>query len=426
MTRTAIVVGSGIVGASTAWYLAKRGYQVTVVERDAIHAIGQSASGGNAGLLSIGHFPLTRPGASWRGLRWMFSQTAPLYIRPRVDAELIAWMWNFHLHCTQRHLDRSMAVLCDMGFKSLAALEAIIEEVGIACDYQRDGWLDVVLKPENLAIAEQEARSIEPYGYKWERIEKEQLLRQDACFRGDVAGAIHLKDSAHCAPHDLIAGIVRALPKLGVDVRERTEVRALKTGRGGRVTGVHLATGEELHADLVVLTAGIWSDALAKLAGVRIPMQAARGYHLQFAYPSEGGPPIPSTGMVLHESFVAVTPMQTASGPQLRIAGTLEIGPVGAPWMRDRVAMLLNGGNRFLKDLDTLKPMSEWAGYRPCTSDGLPAVGGVKARDGLYIATGHAMMGMTLGTISGKALAEMIDGEKPCIDCSMLAPDRFA
>ncbi len=426
MTRTAIVVGAGIVGASTAWYLAKRGYQVTVVERDAVGAIGASASGGNAGLLSIGHFPLTRPGASWRGLRWMFSQTAPLYIRPRFDGELIAWLWNFHLHCTQRHLDRSMAVLGDMGFKSLASLESMMEEARIECDYQRDGWLDVVLSAEKLADAEREARSIERYGYKWERVEKEQLLRQDPCFRPEVAGAIHLKDSAHCAPHLLIAGLVAALTNLGAVVRDRAEVRALKVGRGGRVTGVHLTNGEELHADAVVLTAGIWSDPLARLAGVRIPMQPARGYHLQFAYPANAECAMPSTGMVLHESFVAVTPMQTATGPQLRLAGTLEIGPLGAAWMRERVAMLLKGGNAYLKNLDTLKPISEWAGYRPCTSDGLPAVGGVSGRDGLFVATGHAMMGMTLGPVTGRALAEIIDGEKPCIDCSMLNPDRFA
>lgn len=425
MTQTAIVVGGGIVGVSTAWYLAKRGYRVTVLERDALGAMSESASGGNAGLLSIGHFPLTRPGASMRGLRWMFSRTAPLYVRPRLDAELVSWMWNFHLHCTTRHLEKSMAVLGDMGFKSLAALEVIMEEANIACDYKRDGWLDVVLKPENLAAAEAEARSLEQYGYKWERIEKEQLLKQDPCFRPQVAGAIHMKDSAHCAPHLLIAGLVHALPNLGVVVRGNAEVRMLKIGRSGRVMGVHLTSGEELHADIVVLTAGIWSDALAKIAGVRIPMQAARGYHLQFKYPTQDVPAIPSTGMVLHESFVAVTPMKTATGNELRLAGTLEIGPVGASWMRERVAMLLKGGNAYLEGLDRLKPLKEWAGYRPCTSDGLPAVGGVKKRPGLFVATGHAMMGMTLGTITGKALAEIIDGKQPCIDCTMLNPDRF-
>lgn len=110
-----IVVGAGIVGASTAWHLARKGFDVTVVERGNAESISEGASAGNAGLLSVGHFPLTRPGASMRGLKWMFSKTAPLYIKPRLDRELVQWLWNFHLHSNQRHLDRCMRVLGAMG-----------------------------------------------------------------------------------------------------------------------------------------------------------------------------------------------------------------------------------------------------------------------------------------------------------------------
>ena len=206
-----VVVGAGIVGASTAWHLAKKGFAVTIVDREPESAIADGASGGNAGLLSIGHYPLTRPGASWRGMKWMLSRTAPLYIKPRLDRELVSWLWNFHLHCNQRYLDRCMEVLGAMGWQTLDVLEGMIEQERIACDYARDGWLDVVLKPENMAHAEAEAKSLEKYGYRWERIEGDALRRRDPCFTGAVAGAIHMKDSAHCAPSDLIAGLVGAL-----------------------------------------------------------------------------------------------------------------------------------------------------------------------------------------------------------------------
>jgi len=128
---------------------------------------------------------------------------------------------------------------------------------------------------------------------------------------------------------------------------------------------------------------------------------------------------------VLHETFVAITPMKRDGHQQLRLAGTLEIGPLGQPWMPERLGMLVKGSRPYLKGLDTLKPAGEWAGYRPCTSDGMPAVGGVRGKSGLYVATGHAMMGMTLGPVTGKAMAELIAGEKPCFDVSMLKPDRF-
>lgn len=424
--RHVIVVGAGIVGASTAWHLARRGFRVTLLDREPPRALSDGASGGNAGLLSIGHYPLTRPGVSMRGLKWMFSRTAPLYIKPRLDRELVAWLWNFHLHCNARHLDRCMEVLCAMGWQTLEVLEGMLAEESIACDYARDGWLDVVMRPENMAAAEHEARSLEKFGYRWERIEGDELRRRDPCFRGEVAGAIHMKDSAHCAPNDLIAGLVRALPRHGVATRFDAEVRAFRATRGGSVTGVTLATGESIEADAVVLAAGVWSDALGRLAGVRMPMQGARGYHLQFDYPETGAPPLPSTGMVLHETFVAVTPMRRDGRQQLRLAGTLEIGPLGEPWMRERLEMLVRGSTAYLVGLDGLRPAGEWAGYRPCTSDGMPAIGAVRSKPGLFVATGHAMMGMTLGPVTGKAMAELVAGEKPCFDVGMLDPSRFA
>ncbi len=423
--KRVVVIGAGIVGASTAWHLARRGCEVTVVERDEQSAIPESASGGNAGLLSIGHYPLTRPGASWRGMRWMLSRTAPLYIKPRLDRELISWLWNFHLHCNQRSLDRSMSLLAEMGWQTLTVLEEMLSTEQIACDYARDGWLDVVLKKENMAAAEAEARALERYGYAWERLDGDALRKRDPCFRAEVAGAIHMKDSAHCAPNDLIAGLVAALPRHGVTMRYGCAARNFRQSRSGTISAVELANGETLHADAVVLAAGVWSDALGRLAGVKIPLQGARGYHAQLDLPDADRPALPSTGLVLHETFVAVTPMERGGKKQLRLAGTLEIGPLDQPWMRERLSMLFKGSAAYLHGIDRLVRTSEWAGYRPCTSDGLPAVGAVRRKPGLFVATGHAMMGMTLGPVTGKALAQLIVGQRPCFDLSMLDPERF-
>jgi D-amino-acid dehydrogenase len=420
-----VVVGAGIVGASTAWHLAKMGYRVTVVERAANAEIALGASGGNAGLLSIGHHPLTRPGASLRGIKWMFSRTAPLYIKPRLDRELLTWLWNFHLHCNERHLARAMKCLAAMGWQTLDILENMLQEEQIRCDYARDGWLDVVMKPENMAHAQAEAQSLEQFGFRWQRYDQAELLQREPCLRENVAGAIHMKDSAHCAPHDLIGGLVAALPKHGVTVRFETTVKNFRQTRSGTITAVQLENGETLLADGVVIAAGVWSDALARLVGVKIPMQGARGYHMQLDYPSDNAPAAPSTGMVLHETFVAVTPMKHDGKSQLRLAGTLEIAPLGEPWMNERLAMLMKGSDAYLRGIEAMTPIARWAGYRPCTSDGLPIIGGVRNKPGLYIATGHAMMGMTLGPVTGKAMAQIIAGEKTCVDVSALDAHRF-
>ncbi len=412
--RHVVIVGAGIIGLSTAWFLLRRGVRVTVLDRE---EIGQSASCGNAGLLSIGHYPLTRPGASWRGLKWMFDATSPLYIKPRPDWALLSWLWSFHRHCNQRYLDRCMALLCDMGFKTLAIYEEMIRDESIDCDYARDGWLDVVMKPENMDIAEREAQSLVQYGYSYRRITGNELRARDPIFRPEVAGAIHYTDSAHAHPGDFLVGLARACRTRGATVRTDANVVGFERAASGRVGGVRLADGSVVEGDAVVLAAGVWTDGLSKALGVRIPLMGARGYHLQL----RGLPTMPSTGVVLHETFVAATPMRK----ELRLAGTLEIDRLDQPWRRDRLAKLPAGAERYLVGLDRATVVAEWAGYRPCTGDGMPVLGFASRAPGVLIAGGHAMMGMTLGPVTGKAAVELLFGEKTCFDASMLRADRF-
>jgi D-amino-acid dehydrogenase len=412
--RRVVIVGAGIVGLSAAWFLLKRGVRVTILDRE---EMGQSASCGNAGLLSIGHYPLTRPGVSWRGLRWMFDATSPLYIKPRPDWSLLSWLWNFHWHCNQRHLDRCMAVLCDMGFKTLAIYEEMIREESIDCDYARDGWLDVVMNPENMDAAEAEAKHLVKYGYSYRRLTGEEVRTRDPILREEIAGAIHYTDSAHAHPADFLVGLARACVTRGATLRTDTEVVGFERSLSGSIGGVRLRGGDILDADAVVLAAGVWTDGLSKSLGVRIPLMGARGYHLQL----KGMPALPSTGMVLHETFVAATPMRQ----ELRLAGTLEIDRLDQPWRQERLGMLLKGAERYLHGVDSAKRTMEWAGYRPCTSDGMPVLGFTKQAPGVMFAGGHAMLGMTLGPITGKAAVEMLFGEKPCFDTTMFAADRF-
>lgn len=414
--RRVAIVGAGIVGLSTAWWLAKRGIDSVVLDRC---EPGESASAGNAGLLSIGHYPLTRPGASWRGLRWMASRRSPLYIRPTLDPRILSWLWMFHRHCNAAWCDRCVDSLCRMGFPALAAFEAMIAEESIECDYRRDGWLEVTLSNAELHEAAEEARALERFGYSMRVLDGATLRREHPVFRSECAGAVHYLDSARCHPGRFLAALLGAVRRRGVAVRLDAPVsRVLGSG------AVQLERGEVVEADATVVAAGAWSSALVEPLGVRLPLIAARGYHLHF----EHAPSRPGTGCVLRERSVAVTPM----GAGLRLAGTLEIGTPGRPWLRERIDAIIEGARAYMHGVDERRGATEWAGYRPCLPDGMPMVGRLPpggdagpARSRVIVATGHAMMGMTLGPVCGRAVAELLTGERPSIDLSMLRADRF-
>lgn len=375
-----------------------------------------SASAGNAGLLSIGHYPLNRPGASWRGVRWMASRRSPLYIRPSIDPRVLAWLWSFHRHCNAAWCDRCLASLCALGFPALQAFEQMMAEESIECDYARDGWLDVALSATGVHHAEADARAIERFGYTFETLTGSQLRDAHPVFRNEVAGAVHYRDSARMHPGRFVQGLLASLRRRGVAVRLDAEVAGIEHDTA-RVTGVRLATGEQINADAVVIAAGVWSGALVESLGVRLPLMAARGYHLHFPRVDA----MPGTGCVLSETKVAVTPM----GSSLRLAGTLEIGPTGRPWMRERISAIVDGAARYLHGVRSWSNAVEWAGYRPCLPDGMPMVGSHPWMRGAVIATGHAMMGMTLGPISGRIVCDRLLGQEPTVDDAMLSAVRF-
>ncbi len=407
-----LVVGAGIVGLSTALFLSRRGRSVVVLDRE---PIGSGASSGNAGLLANGHPPLPRPGVSVQCLRWMLDRSSPVHIKPRLDPPLLAWLWQFHRHCAAGWTERCMPVLAAMGRQSMALYEEILESEGIECDYGRDGWLEVFAEPGNLDAGEAEGRWLSRWGYSHERISGEALREREPIFRDHVAGAILYHDSAHLSPGDFMRKLGRKLIERGVKIRDDAIVKRVLHDSGA-VAGVELESRERLAGSAVVLAAGIWSDRLARTAGLAIPMQGARGYHVQL----DGLSRLPSTSCVLHETLVAATPMYD----QLRLAGTLEIGPLESPWQRERLDALLGGARRYLRGLESARVVEEWAGFRPCTADGMPVIGPTRL-PGLYVGTGHAMMGMMLGPATGMMLADAIAGERPQIDSPLVAAKRF-
>ncbi|MDG2022765.1 MAG: FAD-dependent oxidoreductase [Phycisphaerales bacterium] len=411
-----IIIGGGIIGLASAWALHRRAIPCIVLDQEPIR---DGASLGNAGLIVYGHPPLTRPGVSVQGLKWMFDSKSPLYIKPRFDGDLARWLLTFHRHCNKPHFEACLAVLAHLGWETARGFDEMRSDASIDCDWRPSGWLDVCLKSSSLDEAQREIEHLAPFGYTAERLDGDALRRTDPAFGDEVAGAVRFDQSATMDPLAFMRSLRTWLEGEGIEIREGPRgggVERLLT-ENDRVTGVELASGEVIETDRVVLAAGSWSGPLAATVGLNVPLQPARGYHRELT----GLPAMPRMGGVLRETFIAFTPMFD----RLRLAGTLEIAGHGRPWSRSRLENLTRAAQPYLRDLDEATITAEWAGYRPCTPDGMPMIGEVPWVKGLVIATGHAMMGMTLGPVTGRLVAEILCDGRPSIESPMLDPARF-
>jgi len=407
-----IVIGGGIVGLCSAWYLARRGRAVTLVEQD---SIADSASAGNAGIVALGHLPLPRPGLVAQAIRWMLDPGSPLYIPPRLDLQLFAWLKNFHRACNAAHVKHCLQVLADLGRRSLECWEEILAVEALDPGWRRDGWLDVYRTESGRRHVQQDAEVVAGYGFEIEELSGDELRNREPAFVDDVQGAVRYTESTALDPDRFVTGLATCLAGLGVTVRQTTPVTEIVLD-GGAVRGVKLPGDEFVPADDVVVAAGIWSSALARSVDVRLPMLGGKGYHLDIDLPQ----PCISSACVLAETLVAVNPLTN----RLRLAGTVEFSGVNLTLHERRLRMLVAGARNYLRDLAEPRIQDRWCGLRPCTADGLPVVGPTPGIDGLYYATGHAKMGLTHGPATGRIVSDLILDGCTDIDISPLRLDR--
>ncbi|MHC5022821.1 MAG: NAD(P)/FAD-dependent oxidoreductase [Planctomycetota bacterium] len=408
-----IIVGGGIVGTSAAYYLARRGHAVTLLEQQATNT---GASTGNAGIIALGHAPLPRPGLVGQTLRMLMRRTNPVYVAPRLDLDLFRWLWRFRRSCTTAHFDHCMDVLARLGHGAGACFEQIVGDERIDAEYHQSGWMEIYRTPESLQEGRGTAELTRSLGFQAETLDGDELRRREPAFRDEIVGAIHYTDSAFANPGRFLAALTDRAAAHGADIRAGVEVEHIDLD-DDRFRSVHTTDGEAIDGARIVLAAGSWTTRLARTIGVSVPMQPGKGYHLNLARPD----PCPSTTCVLAERFVAVTPLDGG----LRLAGTVELSGINLDIVQRRVEMLRIGAERYVRGIADLDVESVWCGLRPCTADGLPVVGWAPRAQGVYIATGHAMMGFALGPVTGRLVSEAVLDGDTSIDIQALSPARF-
>jgi D-amino-acid dehydrogenase len=416
--KSVIICGGGVVGLCTAYYLGREGWRVTVVERNAEGA--DSCAHGSAGYISPSHVePISAPGMVWKGLKWMMSSRSPFYIKPRLDRDLMRWGWLFARHCTEPHRRRSAPLLRDLCLGGRRLFVELADITGDSFALKQEGLLNLCQTQETLDhYSTGLAALCTELGVEARVLNAQQTAAVEPGARLQVAGSVYFPLDAHLSPRLFIPALSALLRDMGVKFSWNTRVNGWRS-EGGRIGGVSTTAGDLL-ADEYVLTGGSWSPAILGGLGLRLPMQAGKGYSLTMEQPR-----IQLTkSMILSERRVAVTPM----GEKLRFGGTMEISGHNDEIRPERVEQIIAGALAFFPELTAgdftgIKP---WYGYRPVSPDGLPYIGRLGRYTNLATASGHAMLGLTLAPISGLLMAELLSGRKPSIDLTLLNPNRFA
>ena len=397
--RRVVVVGGGVIGVCCAYFLAKGGAGVILVERD---EIGGGASFGNAGTIAAGHPPLNKPGRIRRSLLELLNPKSPLYIPVRWDPGLFRWLWTFRTFCTERHLSVSMGALAPLGHASLDLFDVLVESENLDCNYERNGYYDICRTDRGLREARHDAAMMRQYGYHPREMGGDELREIEPAILEGVVGGVYFPEAATCDPHDFVLELADRSVRHGARIETGRGVSEILS-TGSAVNGVRLDDGEILAANAVVLATGSYSGDLTWGFGLQIPVRAGKGYHRDLEL-GDPGARLLGIACVLAETSVFCTPMVGFT----RLAGTLEFSGVNHEMRPRRLEQLTTAAEEYLDGVRGALIRSEWCGLRPCTPDGIPYVGPVPGQSGLFVATGHAMLGLTLGPVTGKLIGEHV------------------
>lgn len=418
-SKSVIICGGGIVGLCTAYYLAREGYAVTVVERHAENAHDHCALG-SAGYVSPSHvIPLAAPGMVWKGLKWMLSSRSPFYIKPRLDSDLMRWGWLFARACTDAHTRRSAPVLRDLCLGGRQLFVELADITGNSFELRTEGLLNLC---QTQAMLDHEAHGLaaiaNEVGVEARVLDAQQTAALEPGAKLNVVGSVYFPIDAHLSPRRFVPALTSLLQEMGVKFAWRTSVYGWRA-EAGRIAAVSTTAGD-LVADEYVLAGGSWSPSMMHGLGIRLPMQAGKGYSLTLDQPRLHL----TKSLILTERRVAVTPM----GDKLRFGGTMEIAGHSDTIRPERVEQIIAGACAFFPDLSPadFAGIRPWFGYRPVSPDGLPYIGRLGRYTNLATASGHAMLGLTMAPISGLLISELLTGRKPSVDLGLLNPNRFA
>jgi D-amino-acid dehydrogenase len=412
------IIGGGIIGLSSAFYLQKSGWDVTVLDKG---DFSDNCSYGNCGYICPSHFiPLATPGIVKQGMKWMWNSKSPFYVQPRFDWNLINWGLKFIRSATKDHVATAAVPLRDIAIMSKKEYESWLSIPGFDFAYQHKGLLEVFQTDAGGEHAKHIVEKAQELGLSdTQMLSYDELQALEPQTRINAKGAILFNCDAHCFPNKLMEALLAYLKQSGVKLIPNQEVTGFEK-QSGKIRKV-LTSDNAYEQDEVVIATGSWSRQTAAALGVRIPLMPGRGYSVTL----EDSPYKVNYPAVMLEGRAAITPMD---GNKIRFGGTMEITSHKTPPRMNRVQGILDAVKRFYPDFDVPFPSKEkiWYGYRPCSADGLPYIGRVKKYDNLIIASGHSMLGLSLGAGTGKLVNEIVNNLPTSMDIKPFSAERFS
>jgi D-amino-acid dehydrogenase len=412
--KNCIIIGGGLIGLCSAYYLQKEGHQVTIVDQSNMDS---GASYVNAGYLSPSHIiPLSAPGVMKKGLKWMFDKSSPLYIKPRLDLDFLQWVWAFNKSCNQKHVSKAIPAIKAISLLSQELYEDIKNSKDFSFHYKKKGLFMFCQTNKMLDAEIKTAQIAKQEGLEVREVSLNELKLLEPNVKINVKGATYYECDSHTTPGEFMNEMNAYLKASGVKIFKNEKVDDIQIENGEIIS---IITNKQiLKADEFVLAAGSWSPILSKKLGLKLLLQAGKGYRINTKKTT--GISIPA---ILAEAKVAVTPMNGFT----RFSGTMEIAGINHNINNVRVEAIANAANSYYPDvlLSNKEKTEAAAGLRPVSPDGLPYIGKSRKCENLTFATGHAMMGLSMATGTGKLVSEIISNKKTSLHLDSFHPDRI-
>lgn len=413
--KPTLIIGGGIVGLFSAYFLQKEGIEVQVIDKGDMQ---QNCSTGNAGMIVPSHIiPLAAPGMISKGISWMFSSKSPFYIQPRLDAKLLSWCLQFYRAATPAHVERSIPFLKNLSLLSKSLYQEFRDEHPESQLALAEKGLMMIYQTESIEKEETEfAHLARKHGLEADILSPEDIRAIEPNLEVRARGAVRFPGDAHLDPGKLYSFLKTYLLEKGVKFLPQTAVIGFEKN-GNHISAVLTDQGK-IPAEKIILCGGSWSGELAKMLQFNLPMMGGKGY----SFLQENKPEIQQAA-ILTEQKVAVSPY----GSQIRFGGTMEIAGTNEKINLNRVKGIFESINRYYPSFESTFPEDNkiWKGLRPCSPDGLPYLGFAPTYSNVLVNTGHSMMGVSLAPASGKLIAELHQQKDSSLEIAGFEPGRY-